>query len=115
EAAAGAGARAIFTRAGLVDGERAAAELGAVEVVNRRVATLGHLDEAEAARAAGVAVGDDLGAGHGAVVAERLAEVVRGGRERQVPDVDLLAHHHPFGALGPCEKRDTDLRRTAAE
>src|SRR5262249_7597663 len=74
----------------LVDGERSAAVLSAVEGRDGLIAALGHLDETEAARTAGLAVRDDLRAGHGAVLAERLAEVVRRRVERQVTDIQIL-------------------------
>src|SRR5215211_814400 len=58
-----AAAAAVFTRTRLVDGQRAAAELPAVELFDGRGRALGrrHLDEAEAARAPGVAVFDHRG------------------------------------------------------
>src|SRR5205823_3306535 len=60
--------------------------------------------EAEAAGAAGLTVGGDLGPGDGAELAERLEEVVRGGLERQVPDIDVLAHDLPSGACWPLKR-----------
>src|SRR5262249_31788397 len=76
----------------LVDRQGAALELGAVEGLDGLVTTLGHLDEAEAAGAAGLAVGHDLGPGDGAEAAERLPEGVAGGGERQGADAQVLAH-----------------------
>src|SRR5207253_1653491 len=81
----------------------AALEHGAVEVADGLLAALRHLDEAEAARAAGLAVADDLGAGDVAVLAERLAQVVRGGLEGEVADVQVLAHGVPFRAARPAQ------------
>lgn len=94
-AAVAAGAGPLLARPGLVDGQGSALEHGPVEVGYGLVGPVRHLDEPEAARPAGVPVGNDLGRGHGAVLAERLAEVVDRGLERQVPDVQILAHHHP--------------------
>src|SRR5262245_24468146 len=71
-AEAAAGARALLARLGLVDRQRAALELGAVQVGDRLVGALAHLDEAEAAGAAGLAVVDDLGPGDGAELTEGL-------------------------------------------
>src|SRR5262249_51952162 len=85
-------------------------EVGAVQLGDGLVAALGHLDEAEAARPAGVAVGHDLGPRHGAELAERLAEVVRGGLEGEVADVDVLAHALPLRAFRPDSTRNTDAR-----
>src|SRR5262249_5088683 len=95
-APAGASAGAVFTRLGLVDGQRAALVVGPVEGGDRLVAALAHLYEGEAPRAAGVAVADDLGPGHAAVLAEDLQEVIGGGLEGEVSDVNVLAHHASF-------------------
>src|SRR5262249_10535831 len=67
------------------------------------VGAVGHLDEGEAARPAGVPVGDDLGRGDRAVLAEHLAEVVGGGGEGQVAHVQFLTHGDPFKAARPRE------------
>src|SRR5687768_4722615 len=76
-AAAAAAARAVFTGLGLVDGEVAAHVVLAVEGGDGRLGLLvgGHLDEPEALGAAGVPVGDDLGALDGAVRGEQLLQV----------------------------------------
>src|SRR5205823_622930 len=55
-------------------------------------------DEGEPPAAAGVPVRHHLGAGHLAVLAEGGQQVVRGGVERQVADVQLLAHDRPLRA-----------------
>src|SRR5262249_18913529 len=119
---AGARARAVFARLGLVDGQRAALELGAAQRRDGLVAPVTHLDEPEAARTAGVAVGDDLGAADRAVLAEQLDEVVGGGREGEVADVVVLAHGHPLRAQRPAvaengraapEPRKTEANETA--
>src|SRR5262249_35282021 len=85
----------VLAGLGLVDSQGAAADLLAVEGADRLVAAVGHLDEAEAARTAGFAVGDDLGTGHGAVLREQLAQVVGGRLEGQVADVDVLPKGPP--------------------
>src|SRR5262249_52110149 len=108
-AAVAAGARAVLARLGLVDRQRPALELGAVEGADRLLAALGHLHTAHAARAARLAVHPHLGPGHGPVLGERLAEVVGRGLEREVPDVDVLAHAHPSGPQGP-QSRHRDTR-----
>src|SRR5262249_52147247 len=94
------GAAAVLAGPGLVDGQRPTVEFGAVEGGDRLLRTLGHLDEAEAARPAGLAVGRHLGPGHGAVLGAHLPEVVRGGREGQVADEKVLAHGDPVRASG---------------
>src|SRR5687768_7918037 len=69
------GLGALFVGSELVDGQGAAPEFGPVEGGDGRRAAFGHLDEGEAARAAGLALLDDLGAGHGTVPGEGLAQV----------------------------------------
>src|SRR5262249_4825149 len=95
EPAAGAGAlgaRTLLARAGLVHRQRPAGELRAVERCDRLVRPVVHLDEREPAAAPGFAIGDDLRAQHGAVLGERRDQVVAGGLERDVTDVQLLRH-----------------------
>src|SRR5262249_28712055 len=100
-AAVAAGARPRLAGLGLVDGQGATLQLRAVQSGDGRVAALAHLDEAEAARAAGGAVGGDLGAGHVAVLGEPAAQVIRGGFVGEVPDVNVLAHGLPLGLWPP--------------
>src|SRR5262249_24519658 len=98
-------ARPLFAGLGLVDGQGPAADILAVEGGDGLLAPLAHLHEAEAPRAAGVPVADDLGAGDRAVRREQLAQVVGGGLEGQVADVDvLLAHALPPGPEAPLRK-----------
>src|SRR5262245_11724100 len=98
-------ARPVLAGLGLVDRQRAALELGAVEVGNRLVRPVRHFDEGKAARAAGLPVLHDLGRRDAAEVAERLQEVVRGGAEGQVADVQFLTQRDPF--LGPQAQQNT--------
>src|SRR5205085_223677 len=110
-AATAAAAAAVLTGLGLVDREAAALVHGAVEGGDGLVAAVLHLHEPEAARAARLPVGDDLGLGDPAVLPEQLAEVVRGGVEGEVADVDVL--HALLLAHGPlCED---GMRGVAAE
>src|SRR5205814_665435 len=66
------------------------------------VPAVAHLDEREPPRAAGLPVRDDLHLGHRPVLGERLPELVLGGRERHVADVQVLTHGRraswPLGA-----------------
>src|SRR5262245_19559078 len=105
---------------GLGDGELAAVELVAVQLLDGAVGLLGraHLDEPEAARLAGRAIGDDRGGLAGADAREQLGQLLAGGGEGQVPHEELLAHRSlllgvswigPSGAVehawpesGPC-------------
>ena len=84
---------AIRTRgagACLVDGDRTAAEVGAAELVDRLAAVLvAHLDEAEAAGAAGLAIGDHVGGGDDADPAEQRGEVFGRGGKGQVAHVQI--------------------------
>src|SRR5262245_37259047 len=93
-AAEAATATAALLVLGLVHLQRASPELGAVERADgvRRRARLGHLAEREAARAARLAVHDHVDRLHAAVAAKELAELVLGGGEGKVADIQFLAH-----------------------
>src|SRR5438132_7827625 len=95
-AAVAAGPGTVLPRLGLVDRQGPALKLGAVELLDGLLATLAHLDKAEPAGAAGFPIVDDLGPAHGPVRAEQLKQVVRGGFEGEVSDVNLLAHGLPL-------------------
>lgn len=106
------GTGTVFTRLGLVDLQGAPLDLGAVQSRDGLVAAFAHLDEAETARAAGFAVGSDLGAGDSTMRREPLAEVVGGGAEGKIPYVNVLAHLvllEPRGLL--CWQTDDHLGR----
>src|SRR5262245_28226298 len=103
--------RTVFTGLGLVDRQLPALELGAVEVGDGLVGPALHLDEGEAARPARLAILDDLGRGHGAVLPERLAEVVGGRAEGKVSDVQFLTHANPLGPCGPDKSYGTHSRQ----
>jgi hypothetical protein len=66
----------------------------AVERGNRRVrfGVAGHLDEAKALAATGVAVIDDLRRHHLAVLAKQLFQLRAIDVIAQIPDVQLLTH-----------------------
>src|SRR5262245_19928361 len=95
-AATATAATALLTGTSLVDDEGPAFEFGAVEVLDGLVRAIGHFHEAKAARAAGLAVGNDLGRGHGAVRAEHFAEVILGDAKGKVTDIQFLRHGDPF-------------------
>src|SRR5262249_5105334 len=79
---------------GLVDPQRASAELRAVERAHRLLrAVRVHLHEREAARAAGLAIRDHLHRRHRAVAAEQVPQVGLGGGEGDVSDVELLVQN----------------------
>src|SRR5262249_17423987 len=81
-------------RLGLVHRQRPTVHLLAVEGGDGRLSLLVrlHLDEGEALRLAGVAVRDDLGGLHRAVLAEQLLQVAGSDRVGQVADVQFSAH-----------------------
>ena len=93
--AAAATTAAIFARLGLVDGQGATVVLLAVQGGNRRRGffSRGHFDESEALAAAGVAIGDDLGRGDGAVLGEHLLQIGSAYGIGQVSNVQLLVTH----------------------
>jgi hypothetical protein len=79
---------------GLVDGEVTTIDIAAVERVDRFGSLVGgsHLDEPEAAGAAGVTIVDDLSLGDLAVLREELLEIGRGSVEREITHVDVAGH-----------------------
>lgn len=93
-----AAAAALVAGPGLIDGQITAAKILAVECVHRLLATIGHLNETEAARAIRLAVHDDLCRKHLAIAAEQLLQLIRRRVVRQVSDVKLLGH-----GLAPCD------------
>src|SRR5436190_22092710 len=68
---------AIFARASFVDGERPAVVLFAVHAGNRSLGFFitSHFDKAKAFASTGVAVHDDFGALHSAVLTKNLIEI----------------------------------------
>ena len=91
-AATAACPRAVFPRLGLVNRQGAALQVGAVHGGDRLVGPGRHLDEREPAAATGLPVGDHLGAGDRPELGEGLDQVLAGGLERNVADVQFLAH-----------------------
>jgi hypothetical protein len=106
-AAAGAG----FTGFGFVDDEGPAAELLAVAGCDCFAGffVVGHLDETEAARAAGFAIDDDRGRRHGSEGSELRAEFVFGAAEGQIADVNphtvsRILPKHPSLTMKPTRR-----------
>ena len=87
--------RAFFARLGHVDLQRAAAELAIIEPLDRRLGfgVRRHLDKAEAAGAARVAVGDDGDGLDGSELGEGSLELRLRGVEGQIADVKLVLGH----------------------
>src|SRR2546425_428314 len=79
---------------GLFDLDRAAIQARAVELADRLLGFLvrRHLDEAEAAGAARVAVRDDARGLHVAARGERFPQPVRGCGEREASDEEFHSH-----------------------
>ena len=89
-AAAAATAAGAGRGAGLVDGDRAAAHVGARQLVDGLAAVLvAHLDEAEATGAPGLTVDDDLGGGDDTDATEQGRQLVGSGRVGQVAHVQV--------------------------
>jgi hypothetical protein len=76
----------------LVDVQPAATEVLAIETADRALAPLGHLDEAESTRTAGLAVGDEANGLYRAEAREELANPVLCGLVGEVSDVDPNRH-----------------------
>src|SRR6185437_11648186 len=112
--AAATAARALLR---LVDPQRPAAEVGAVEGLDRaRSVGARHLHEAKAARPAGLAVGDERDVFHGAVLGKQGTNRVLGRGEGQVANVKsshrtILTRetqtHTSVAAAGPPATRNT--------
>src|SRR5262249_45214526 len=99
-AAAAAGAAPVAAVLRLVHAQRALAELAAVQLRDRVLGVVVvHLDEAEAPRAARLAVHDDRRRVHLAEAREQVLQVRVSGRPGEVADVDLLQLETP------CPKR----------
>src|SRR5262249_55095343 len=109
-AAAAAATRAFFPRTSFVHGERPAAQLGSVHGCDSLVRPVSHFDECEPARAAGFAIHHHLRARHLAVLAKDFTQLVFRCLERQVPDVQFLAHILPAGPCGPLRDPRTECR-----
>jgi hypothetical protein len=78
---------------GLVHAKAASAQVRPVEGADRGLgrARIRHLDEGESPGASGLAIRDHVDGLHSAVLFEKRAELVLGGRERDISDVQLLA------------------------
>src|SRR5947209_9052257 len=83
-----------LARLGDVDGQVPAVEVVAVELSDGSLALFlrGHLDEAEATRAAGVAILNDRGRLDRAGLREMLTEIFARSLEREVADVKFHGH-----------------------
>jgi hypothetical protein len=72
-----------------------------------------HLDEGKPTAPAGFPIGNDLGSQHGPELRKRLYQVFAGSFERNVPNVQLLAHNHPH-KLAYLARSNEYRRRTSA-
>src|SRR5262249_37796896 len=92
--AAATAAAAVLARPGLVDRQRPALVVRAVEGVDGalRPRVVIHSHEPEPARPAGLPVGNHLGPGHRAVFLEQGQKVVGRTIPHEVADVDILRH-----------------------
>src|SRR5262245_27424087 len=96
---------AFLARLGLVDCQGPALVVEVIQALDGllRLRVVFHLDEPEAARPAGLAVGDHLDAGHLAELAEQLEQIVAGRIPHEVAHVDILRHQRkPFRAGPEC-------------
>src|SRR5262249_13564271 len=97
-AAATTAAATLLPRLGLADGQGPAAAIRALGGVDglRGLTVIVHADEPEAARPAGLPVGNHLGASHLAVLLKQGQQIVGGRGPDQVADVNILRHHRTF-------------------
>src|SRR5688572_17229819 len=93
-AAATTATTAVLARAGFVDDQVATVVFGAVELGDRVVGGIfgRHLDEAEAARTARLAIHNDICGVHLAGRGEMLMKVLAGDAEGQITYVKFRAH-----------------------
>ncbi len=96
--AAPSAATTLLARPGFVYRQGAALMFLPVECINRFLGFVVafHFDEAEAARAAGFAIGDYLGSSHRAVFFEKSQQVVGRAFPRKVADINILRHLRTF-------------------
>lgn len=90
--------RAVFARLGLVHGQIPSLELLQVEARDGLIPAASHLDKGESSASARIAVGHHLGRRYVSVLSTEGQEVVRGGAEGQIPNVQLL--HESLSAAG---------------
>ena len=84
-AAAAVSARRALALLCLIDLERAALEVGAIERLHGATGIgIGHFDEAEAAQAAGLAIGDQGNLIDGAMLREQSTDAIIGRREGKI-------------------------------
>ena len=97
-AAAAEAAGARFLRTGFVDSQGATAEIGAIQLLSRglRLFSGAHGDEREATWATGHFVHGDVNVGDGTELAKGLTELVFGGLERHIADVQFRVTHVMF-------------------
>src|SRR5437660_5496567 len=95
--AAAATARPRRLRIRHLDGDPTTVQLTTVELGDRVLGSLRrvHLDEAEPARLAGEAVGDDGRRQHVAALAEELSQAITGSGVRKTADIQLGRHRNP--------------------
>src|SRR5207247_7556702 len=97
-AATAAGAAAVAATAagglGLLDHDRPAVEVRAVQAADRLLGLLGrrHLNEPEAARPAGLPIRHDARGLDGAGAGKGFAQALTGGRKRKAADEELDRH-----------------------
>jgi hypothetical protein len=91
-----ASATTILAGTCLIDGEGASLKVLTVERIDCRLRPIGHFDETETARFAGLTVHNDLRRSDCAVLAEQFAKVVGSRFKRQISNVQILTHCHPL-------------------
>jgi len=86
--------RTCLAFTGNVHGQIAALKIAIVELVDGHLGLMGvaHHHESESAGIAGVPVGDDSGLTHGSRAGEEFVEVVFGGAEGKIADVEFVVH-----------------------
>jgi hypothetical protein len=90
-----AASRTVFLRTGFIDGELTATEFGTVHLFSGILGffSRAHGHESETARAARHTIEGDVNVSNGAKLFENGAQLVSGGLERQVTDVEFGTLH----------------------
>jgi hypothetical protein len=88
-------ARSFFARTGLVDGQSASLPFLAIESLDGRVGAFlgGHGHESETAGLSGHSILHQVGLGDRTMWSEKIVQIVFGGVEGEIPDVQFRVHN----------------------
>ena len=108
---------ALCSRTSLVYGNRATAEIAAVQCRDgcARLCAVGHLDKTEAAKPSAELIADQIYFTNRSILSKSLSQVVFTSTKREISHVDVQALVRPFGNvnlhLGPYHNNQTRRER----